>query len=392
MRAPPNLRVRFHPTMPGIQKHWDIFCSVVDNYGDIGVSWRLARQLAGEHAIAVRLFIDDRKALRRVAPRDAPGVDVRLWRGPGGDLAGEDTAPADVVVEAFGCGLPPPYLDAMSAQAVQPKWINLEYLSAESWIERSHGLASRQPQRPLTRYFYFPGFTSRTGGLLREHGLFARRDAYLEDRAARAAFWQALHLDPPAPGALTMSLFCYPNRALPAMLDAWAGGEQPICCLVPEVVPSAELSVWVGHTLSTGQSTRRRNLTLSAIPFLPQDDYDRLLWGCDLNFVRGEDSFVRAQWAARPLVWHCYPQADDAHLAKLEAFLSRYSARLAPEVASAQSAFVNGWNRGVAAAPAWEAFAAALSALTVHAESWADSLASVPDLAAELVGFARKLV
>ena len=83
-----------------------------------------------------------------------------------------------------------------------------------------------------------------------------------------------------------------------------------------------------------------------------------------------------------PLVWHCYPQADDAHLAKLEAFLSRYSARLAPEVASAQSAFVNGWNRGVAAAPAWAAFAAALPALTVHAESWADSLASLPDLAA----------
>ncbi|WP_187492385.1 elongation factor P maturation arginine rhamnosyltransferase EarP, partial [Pantoea agglomerans] len=22
---------------------WDIFCTVVDNYGDIGVTWRLAR-------------------------------------------------------------------------------------------------------------------------------------------------------------------------------------------------------------------------------------------------------------------------------------------------------------------------------------------------------------
>src|SRR5580765_2757010 len=102
MRASPNLRVRSLPDMSGLQKRWDLFCSVVDNFGDAGVAWRLARQLASEHAIAVRLFVDDRNALRRLAPRDAPGVDVRPWRGPAGDLAGEDAAPADVVVEAFG--------------------------------------------------------------------------------------------------------------------------------------------------------------------------------------------------------------------------------------------------------------------------------------------------
>lgn len=40
-----------------------------------------------------------------------------------------------------------------------------------------------------------------------------------------------------------------------------------------------------------------------------------------MNLVRGEDSLVRALWAGKPLVWHIYPQDDDAHVAKLSAFL-----------------------------------------------------------------------
>jgi hypothetical protein len=28
--------------MPAMQLHWDIFCRVIDNFGDIGVCWRLA--------------------------------------------------------------------------------------------------------------------------------------------------------------------------------------------------------------------------------------------------------------------------------------------------------------------------------------------------------------
>ncbi|HEX5864326.1 MAG TPA: elongation factor P maturation arginine rhamnosyltransferase EarP, partial [Casimicrobiaceae bacterium] len=153
---------------------WDVFCAVVDNYGDAGVAWRLARQLAAEHAIAVRLFVDDTRALARIAPEiDAAtseqcvrGVDVRAW---GGAKAHLGAGPGDVVVEAFGCGLAAEYLAAMAARGRPPVWINLEYLSAESWIEDCHGLASRHATLPLTRYFFFPGFTAKSGGLLREH-------------------------------------------------------------------------------------------------------------------------------------------------------------------------------------------------------------------------------
>jgi uncharacterized repeat protein (TIGR03837 family) len=379
--------------MPRTNKRWDVFCSVVDNFGDVGVAWRLARQLANEHAIAVRLFVDDPTILRRIAPDGAPGVDVSRWDGPSGEFAVASATPADAVVEMFGCGLPAKYLDALSAQPIQARWINLEYLTAEAWVEDSHGLASRQPQRPLARYFLFPGYTSRTGGLLRERGLFARRDAFRTDAAAHAALWRTLGIGAPVAGTLTLSLFCYPNPSLPSLLDAWAAGERPILCIVPEDVARAELEAWTGSARwLPGQTLHRRNLTLACVPFAAQDDYDRLLWACDLNFVRGEDSLVRAQWAARPLVWHAYPQAGGAHWPKLDAFVSRYASGLPSGVASALGAFMRAWNGGSAPADAWPAFARALPVLDAHATAWAASLAVMPDLATSLVEFVQKRV
>ena len=123
------------------------------------------------------------------------------------------------------------------------------------------------------------------------------------------------------------------------------------------------------------------------MPFVAQDEYDRLLWACEVNFVRGEDSFVRGQWAARPLVWHVYPQAEDAHRLKLEAFLERYCAGLALETASALAGFWRAWNGDGDVRAAWARLVAARAALTVHAETWAAKLAARPDLATTLVKF-----
>ena len=34
---------------------WDIFCQVIDNHGDVGVCWRLARELAARgHTVTTR--------------------------------------------------------------------------------------------------------------------------------------------------------------------------------------------------------------------------------------------------------------------------------------------------------------------------------------------------
>jgi uncharacterized repeat protein (TIGR03837 family) len=381
-------------------KRWDIYCSAIDNYGDVGVAWRLARQLATEHAVAVRLYVDDRARLTRLAPDGVYGVEVRDWLGAQGAFALDRAdVPADVVIEAFGCGLPPALLDAMEAAAVQPVWINLEYLSAEPWVDEHHALASRQPQRALTRHFYFPGFTPASGGLLRERALLARRDAFLAEPLARLALWQSLAVAPPDPGALLVSMFTYANAALPPLFDAWAAGDRAIACFIPEGVGHVGIRTWAGTELARpGDVLRRGRLVLSRARFVPQHDYDCLLWACDINFVRGEDSFVRAQWAGRPLVWHAYPQAEGAHRAKLEAFLARYGAALAPSAAAAQLDFAIAWNgdRPGAAAPtatqAWPALLGALPALQVRAQAWARELADMPDLAARLAEFAGKVL
>jgi uncharacterized repeat protein (TIGR03837 family) len=375
-------------------QRFDIFCKVVDNYGDAGVSWRLARQLVREHDIAVTLWIDALASLAKIAPdvdgaRDDQldaGVRVRHWKDPFAQFE-----LPDVVVEAFGCELPQPYLDAMAATSRPPVWINLEYLSAEPWVESAHGLPSPQPRLPLTRYFFFPGFTARTGGLLREAGLIEARERTQADPRGRKTLLESLGIAAPSDG-IAVSLFCYANHGLTSLLDAWAEGDEGILCVVPEGVATATLDAWTGGDVPHAkQSLTRGRLTLATVPFLSQDDYDRLLWHCDVNVVRGEDSFVRAQWAARPFVWHIYPQADDAHRVKLEEFLRRYEIGLDTEAAQAVSRFWLAFNRDQpdAAALAWPAFRAALPELSAHGIEWVDRLRKLPDLASELVEFCR---
>ena len=391
----------FLPIVTSPQR-WDIFCSVVDNYGDAGVAWRLARQLAAEYRRDARLFVDALTVLARIAPDVDPsrerqkvqGVDIFRWSGA--DRPMPPTTPGAAVIEAFGCGLPSSYLDAMIALPAQPAWINLEYLSAESWIEGCHGLASRHPRLRLQRYFYFPGFTAASGGLLREAGLLSRRDAFQTEPAARAAFWRSLGVAVPE-GALAISLFCYPNRELPSLLDTWADGDLPVWCIVPEGVAAGELDRWTGGAVPhAGQVLTRGRLSLASIPFLAQDVYDRLLWACDLNLVRGEDSFVRALWAARPLIWQPYPQPDNAQLAKLEAFLERYASGMPEASAASFNAFHRDWNdpgeSGASVAQTWAPLARELPATSRHARQWTAELATQPDLAARLVRLVDRLV
>ncbi len=371
---------------------WDIFCRVVDNYGDAGVCWRLARQLANEHAQDVTLWQDDLATLALIAPgvdparaaQVAAGVAIRRWAEPFPNVE-----PADVVVESFGCGLPDTYVAAMSRRERAPAWFVLEYLSAEPWIDTTHGLPSPHPRLPLARRFWFPGYTPKSGGLLRERGLSATRDGFMRDGRARESMWMSLGVAPPASDELRVSLFCYANSALPELFEAWADGEVPVTCLVTEGVAAGALDAWTGGNVPhAGHPFRRGRLAIATIPFVAQDAYDRLLWACDVNFVRGEDSFVRAQWAARPFAWNVYPQAEDAHRRKLEAFVDRYTSGLDAVTAAAVRRIFRAWNGVLAAGPvgdAWREFDAAHLRLAAHAMAWAAHLDSLPDLAADLV-------
>jgi uncharacterized repeat protein (TIGR03837 family) len=201
---------------------------------------------------------------------------------------------------------------------------------------------------------------------------------------------------PPVDGEMRISLFCYPNAALPSMLDAWADGESSVSCLVPEGVAAGALDAWTrGNVPHRNHPFRWGRLSLHAIPFVAQDAYDRLLWSCDVNFVRGEDSFVRAQWAGRVFTWHIYPQAEGAHWRKLDAFLDRYARGLDSASEGAVRRFWRAWNGAPdagAIADAWLEFAAVRPHLDRHGEAWAATLAALPDLAFGLVNKARSRV
>jgi uncharacterized repeat protein (TIGR03837 family) len=388
---------RFDPPSCRNYAGWDIFGKVVDNFGDAGVGWRLARELVAEHGRTVTLWQDDLVPLARLAPgidpqqdlQSASGVMVRRWREPFPDVE-----PADVVVEAFGCGLPPSYSAAMTRAARSPAWFVLEYLSAEPWVDGAHGLASPHPQLALPRRFWFPGFTAKTGGLLRERGLLAARDAFRRDESLQRALASTIQVPARAADEIRVTLFCYPNAVLPALLDAWADGDDTVVCVVPEGVATGALDAWsAGNVPRPGRPLHRGHLSLHSIPFVSQGDYDRLLWSSSVNFVRGEDSFVRAQWAASPFVWHIYPQSDGAHWTKLDAFIDRYSAGLDADAAAAVRRFWRTWNGAGDAGPidvAWAEFMAAQRAVERHCQDWAAHLASLPELGADLVKVAEE--
>ena len=371
-------------------RHWDIFCTVIDNYGDIGVTWRLARQLQREFGQTVRLWVDDLASFTRLCPdldpecdeQERHGITLRRWPAAFPD----GTAVADVVIEAFGCQLPEPYLAAMAARPLKPVWLNLEYLSAEDWVTGCHGLPSPHPRLPLTKYFFFPGFTEQTGGLICETGLLAERARWQADTAAQEAYWNGLGVPPREQGELRVSLFSYATPAAGELLQAWIAGSQPVRLLVPEGKVLGDVArVFGEETLQAGDVRQRGSLAVHVLPFTDQPGYDRLLWSCDVNIVRGEDSFVRAQWAARPLLWHIYHQEEDAHLLKLDAFLSHYGATLSDSARTALVAAHHAWNRGQGMAEAWSALAPQLGELRQHAEAWPKRALGPRDLASRLV-------
>ena len=346
---------------------WSIFCRVVDNFGDIGFAWRLSADLAARGE-TVRLVADDRRALDWMAPAGAAGVEVLAWD----DAA---AASSDVLVETFGCGFPDRVEAELTGGTQRAVCINVEHLSAEPFVERSHGLPSpcfSEAGEKHTTWFFYPGFSERTGGLPREPGLPQRQREFGDGRE-----WLAAMGIERREAERCVSLFCYRNPALGVLLDKL--GETPTLLLLTPG-PATEQAVAL-----LGPGLRRGALRAVCLPALPQPDFDRLLWSCDLNFVRGEDSWVRAIWAGVPFVWQIYPQDDGAHAAKLVAFLDRFLQGATAPLAAAVRATFAAWNglgdiRARLPLPDQTAW-------MLHCRLWREQLEAQPDLASNLLEF-----
>jgi len=378
-----------------------IFCRVVDNFGDAGVCWRLARQLVVDHDMAVTLFIDSPETLKQIAPAEpllASGSTAPLRTVPWTDhdetgmLAQAHPHP-QAVVSGFGCALPPGVRARLAARGpTDPVWVDLEYLSAEDWVDDFHGRASPKPSDNALAHYFFPGFTPATGGLLREQDLDTRLiDFQSSGEATR--FLASLGIINPQPSTkrrTRISLFCYRDAPLKAWLQALIAADEPTQVLATAPVAAAAFS-------AVGAPEQPRVWTDGAVeiqrlPMLSQDDYDRLLWSCDLNIVRGEDSWIRAHWAARPFIWQPYPQADHAHLNKLDAWLARMAETLGGDAAASVArvgTMMRAWSTGEHVSEAWHNYQRDSEAISGLHERWRLHLLAQTDLASRLVAFIR---
>lgn len=381
---------------------WDIFCRVIDNYGDIGVCWRLTAELA-QRGERVRLWVDDSSALKWMAPGSLddswPSITVLPWQQASNNGVLQGLEAADVWVEAFGCDISFEFIghfvsrssDSLSSSS-KPVWINLEYLTAEAYAQRVHALPSPVQQGPAkgrTKFFFYPGFCSSTGGLLREQDLADRQQ---QCRATPPVAWlnaRGIHFGDASDSAESaaaplmerfISLFCYETPTLAALLQLLAH-DQAHCT---RVLVAAGRSTDAVRAVA-GARLHIHNLHLHYLPPLTQREFDELLWLADINFVRGEDSLVRALWAAKPFVWHIYPQEDGAHVAKLHAFLDRIEASAELRTVHAH------WN---AVSPdTTDASAFMLPAITLwqrFARDLRSRLIRMPELTTALIQFAHK--
>lgn len=289
----------------------DIFCRVIDNYGDAGVCLHLARSLSTmelpqDQHFLVRLFCDDLKVLNTIADaadHDNPQLEICSWEQP---LTSYE--PGDVVISAFSCRFDELTLKTLQARQQstnQPLIINLEYLSAESWVEDCHTLPS--PADGLISHFFFPGFTARTGGLNLDQHFLSQCKAQLEK---------------PGHAGWSLSLFGYHNPAILRLLQALAASGEPCELKVFSGLALDNLNELLSSDLKVGQTLEfSPKVRCSAVPMTDHSGYDQVLLNCDFNLVRGEDSIVRAMHTGHPFLWQIYPQDENAHIVKLNAFL-----------------------------------------------------------------------
>lgn len=356
----------------------DIFCEVVDNFGDAGVCWRMARILNKEQNWRIRLFCSDLGTLAKIATKIDPllseqtveQITVLPWE------AAQTASPSQIVIETFGCRIPESFENRIASTQPTPLWINVEYLSAEDWVKDWHGLPSPHPRLPVTKYYFYPGFTEGTGGVLFEKD-YLQKETQLTAR--RKELLESISADPNA--EFTLFLFCYPGPWLEMLANALRKDQRPVQLLA---APGKAREAFENCLLPNDYF-----LKLVELPYVDQPDFDNWLWVSDSLIVRGEESFVRAQLSAKPFIWNIYPIQTGEHLEKLSAFADCQKAYLG-EKSALWKAINIAWNKGDPAfIPLWSQWRNSQSELANSALLWRKHLFSLNSLTNNICNFAK---
>jgi len=322
----------------------DILCKVVDNYGDIGVAYRLARSLSElPEPPRLRLVVDDLPSFSALCPAVDPqahrqlvrGWEVFGWDGPGAGAASgafRKRRPR-VVIECFACGRPDWLEDILFDDSGEGCLIvDLEHLTAEGWAGDFHRMPSLTRSPLVRKAMFLPGFGPETGGLIldgsfvrararaaSENGRVDLRRKLLKKLGADAASLQSAV----AVGSFWTTVFGYERDYYRVVADMAAfhggvvghGGRKPLLALVAAgKSQDCFLRAWDGAL---------RPFPALTLPFLAQETWDELLVACDFSIVRGEDSWSRAALSGRPFLWQAYPQENRQQMVKVKAFLER---------------------------------------------------------------------
>lgn len=290
---------------------WHIFSRAIDNYGDIAIAIRLARQLASIPENHVTLFTEISDTLNELLP--AREVESYKFLDIDGDLS--MAVPAPYIINVFNTEIPKCYMSELSQKT---KIFIYEYLSAESWVEDFHLKSSLNPNPLIEKVYFYPGFNEKTGGLLREKCIVKNLHRPSNINQTKR---------------LQCSFFYYQHTNINEFLEQFVN----IGYLCKSMIPSNIIDQKIANVLPSESSIFK---------FLSFEKYDNLLKSSDLNFVRGEDSLCRAIFSGKPFVWQVYVQENEAHVKKLESFIEMYFFDLEINLKAIVTSLFYEWNTG----------------------------------------------
>ncbi|MGL5000169.1 MAG: elongation factor P maturation arginine rhamnosyltransferase EarP [Cetobacterium sp.] len=309
-------------------KTLDIFCEIIDNFGDIGVVYRLAKEFKSiyKNEIKIRVFLNRldeflliNKKAKNIEWQEIDGIEYLTNEYLAKNIC--TFSPANVIIEAFGCNVLEEYLE--KAKDESTLLINLEYLSGETWIEGIHLMESPIGNKNLKKYFYMPGFKENTGGVIVDRLFLNRKNDVSKNREYYLEKYLPQFRDK---DYFIGTIFSYEKNFKPLLNSLLKNNKNNCLLILGEKSKDSvrEILKDISIEYSEKEIVEHENIKIKFMPFLEQEEYEELINLAHYNFVRGEDSFVRALLTGKPFVWHIYLQEDMAHMDKIRGFVERY--------------------------------------------------------------------
>lgn len=304
----------------------DIFCEIIDNFGDIGVVYRISKELKKIFQnVRIRIVLNRleefkaiNKKVKDVDYQEIDGLICVTEKYVKENM--ESFGVSDVFIEAFGCNVPEEYVKA--AKENSKLWINLEYLSGEKWIEDFHLCESLIDSKTLKKIFFMPGFSEKSGGVIIDSDFLERMKYGKENRDE---VFKKYFKDFDLKDKFIGTVFSY-EKNFENLLETLKNYEKETVLLLMGEKTQKSFSEILKKNLTEdyGNIVKYGKITMIYSDFFSQEEYEEIISASDFNFTRGEDSFVRGIVLGKPFMWHIYLQEEKAHMDKIKAFTERF--------------------------------------------------------------------